>query len=63
MEGGYWLGPHDEAFGHSGLGGSLAFADPVAGLGYAFVTSKMLEGRATDERARALIEAAYEVVR
>ncbi len=53
-------GPNDEAFGHGGLGGSLAFADPAAEVGFAYVPNQ-LQFPALDEvtRARALIDAAY----
>jgi CubicO group peptidase (beta-lactamase class C family) len=34
-------GPNDEAFGHSGAGGQIAFADPVAGIGCAFVRNHL----------------------
>ena len=34
-------GPNDEAFGHSGAGGQIAFADPVAGVGCAFVRNHL----------------------
>ena len=34
-------GPNDEAFGHSGAGGQVAFADPVAGVGCAFVRNHL----------------------
>lgn len=48
------------AFGHSGWGGSYAFADPSAGLGFAYVTNHMLGfDDGIDPRRKALIEAVY----
>jgi CubicO group peptidase (beta-lactamase class C family) len=32
---------HPTSFGHPGAGGSFAFADPEAGIGYAYVTNRM----------------------
>jgi CubicO group peptidase (beta-lactamase class C family) len=32
---------HTGSFGHPGAGGSFAFADPEAGIGYAYVTNRM----------------------
>ena len=47
----------ETAFGHSGVGGSQAFADPGAGLGFAYVMNR-IRGPG-DVRARSLVEAAY----
>ena len=47
----------ETAFGHSGVGGSQAFADPGVGLGFAYVMNR-IRGPG-DVRARSLIEAAY----
>jgi CubicO group peptidase (beta-lactamase class C family) len=33
------FGPHDEAFGHTGMGGQIGFADPVSRVGVGFVRS------------------------
>lgn len=50
-------------FGHPGWGGSIAFADPDAKLGFAFVTSRMLQfGAVMDPRRKRLIDAAYDAL-
>jgi CubicO group peptidase (beta-lactamase class C family) len=53
------LGPNKSAFGHPGAGGSIAFADPEAGLGFAYVMNQMQAGLAGDPRGYRLIRAAY----
>lgn len=52
-------GPGDETFGHSGWGGSCAFADPQTGLAGAYVMNKQSAHLLGDPRAKRLIEAAY----
>lgn len=50
-------------FGHPGWGGSIAFADPVAKLGFAFVTARMLNfATVMDPRRKRLIDAAYDAI-
>jgi len=57
------LGPNPGAFGHAGAGGSLAFADPMAKLGFAYVMNQMQLGRyLIGPRANALVKATYECI-
>lgn len=51
-----------ESFGHAGAGGSIAFADPVAGLGFGYVANKMLFDPEGDRRSYSLIEAIYKAI-
>jgi CubicO group peptidase (beta-lactamase class C family) len=51
------------SFGSPGAGGSLGFADPEAGIGYAYVTSQMGTALTGDPRDAALREALYSVLR
>jgi len=51
---------HAGAFGAPGAGGSMGYADPVAGIGYGYVTNRMgmhLEGDPRDIALRAVIPA------
>ena len=50
------------AFGSPGSGGSLGFADPAAGVGYAYVTSQMGTRLTGDPRDVALRNALYAVI-
>jgi CubicO group peptidase (beta-lactamase class C family) len=52
-------GPNDESFGHAGAGGQIAFADPVAGIGCAFVRNH-LEHQALALLGGSLVAALYE---
>lgn len=52
------LGPNPQSFGHFGTGGSLGFADPDAGVAFAYVMNRG-GGQWQDPRNRALIEAVY----
>ncbi|WP_312166365.1 serine hydrolase domain-containing protein [Phenylobacterium sp.] len=52
-------GPGEQTFGHSGWGGSCAFADPQTKLAGAYVMNKQSTDLIGDARARRLIEAAY----
>jgi CubicO group peptidase (beta-lactamase class C family) len=58
---GLWIyGPGRETFGHSGWGGSCAFADPERGVSGAYVMNRQSAELIADSRARRLIEAAYQ---
>jgi CubicO group peptidase (beta-lactamase class C family) len=48
---------HPEAFGTPGAGGSLGYADPTIGLGYAYITNRIGSGIDPDPRDVALREA------
>ena len=52
-------GPGEATFGHSGWGGSCAFADPQRKLAGAYVMNRQSPDLIGDTRARRLIEAAY----
>ncbi|MBA3941079.1 MAG: esterase [Sphingopyxis sp.] len=52
-------GPNTAAFGHSGWGGSFAFADPAAGLALSYTMNRMGTQLRDDPRDVALIEAVY----
>jgi CubicO group peptidase (beta-lactamase class C family) len=47
------------SFGHMGSGGSLAFADPEAGIGFAYVMNQMHFDLTGDARSEALVRAVY----
>jgi CubicO group peptidase (beta-lactamase class C family) len=53
------FGPEPRAVGHYGFGGSCVFADPVRGLSGAYVMNRQMDVLVGDDRAKALIEAAY----
>jgi CubicO group peptidase (beta-lactamase class C family) len=57
-----WNFGGEGAYGFPGSGGSLGFADPRTGIGYAYVTSKMGTSLTGDPREVALREAVYSVV-
>ncbi|MEC4015240.1 serine hydrolase domain-containing protein [Streptomyces sp. H27-D2] len=48
------------SFGHPGRGGSLAFADPEAAIGFGYVTNGLQKNVTADPRAQALVRALRE---
>ena len=52
-------GPGLRTFGHSGWGGSCAFADPDKRLGGAYVMNKQRTELVSDVRAKKLIDTLY----
>jgi CubicO group peptidase (beta-lactamase class C family) len=57
------LGPGQSGFGHFGAGGSLGFADPQAGLAFAYTPNQGEGPRWQNPRNRGLIRAVYESLR
>jgi CubicO group peptidase (beta-lactamase class C family) len=57
-----WPFGSPSSFGSPGSGGSLGFADPVMGVGYAYVTSQMGTTLTGDPREVALRNALYSVL-
>lgn len=55
----HFFGPGDQAIGHSGWGGSCAFADPERRVAGAYVMNKQDVHLIGDPRSRRLIEAGY----
>ncbi|HKF19693.1 MAG TPA: serine hydrolase domain-containing protein [Candidatus Dormibacteraeota bacterium] len=49
----------EEAFGHSGLGGSIGFADPKARMSFGYAMNKHGAGVGLNDRGQSLIDAAY----
>jgi CubicO group peptidase (beta-lactamase class C family) len=49
----------EDAFGHSGHGGSIGFADPVAGFSFAYVMNQMDPELGLSAKGQSLIDAAY----
>ena len=50
----------EHSYGHPGAGGSLAFADPGAGIAFGYVMNRMTLGLQPDERAAGLVAAVYD---
>lgn len=57
-----WPFGSEGSYGAPGTGGSLGFADPQAGIGYAYVTNRMGTALTGDARDLALREALYAVI-
>jgi CubicO group peptidase (beta-lactamase class C family) len=57
-----WPFGNEGSFGFPGAGGSLGFADPKAGIGYAYVTSQMGTSLTGDPRDLALRNAVYAII-
>jgi CubicO group peptidase (beta-lactamase class C family) len=52
----------DEAFGHSGLGGSIGFADPRARLSFGYVMNQQGPGLGINDRGQSLVDATYQAL-
>jgi CubicO group peptidase (beta-lactamase class C family) len=58
----FWPFGSPSSFGSPGAGGSVGFADPEAGVGYAYVTSQMGTALTGDPRDVALRDALYSAI-
>jgi CubicO group peptidase (beta-lactamase class C family) len=58
----YWQFGNEGSFGALGAGGAIGFADPKAGIGYAYVTSQMGTTLRGDPRDLALRNAVYSII-
>jgi CubicO group peptidase (beta-lactamase class C family) len=54
-----YMGPNPRSFGHHGIGGSIGFADPDAGVGFSYACNKMHAVGDNGPRARRLIDALF----
>lgn len=50
----------EEAFGHHGMGGSIGFADPRAGLSFGYTMNRQGTALGLNERGQSLVDAVYE---
>ena len=53
----------EAAFGHVGLGGSIAFADPASGLAFGYTMNRQGPGILINRRGQSLVDAAYSALR
>ncbi|MCM3749795.1 beta-lactamase family protein [Paenibacillus pasadenensis] len=53
------LGPNNSTFGHPGLSGALAFADPLERLSFCYSPNFMAGGAGVGDRCEALVDALY----
>ena len=51
-----------QSFGHNGWGGTMAFGDPIARIGFAYVTNHMLGFETIDPRRQRLVAAVYDAL-
>lgn len=49
----------EEAFGHTGFGGAIGFADPAANMSFGYAMNRMGPGLGLNDRGQSLIDAAY----
>jgi CubicO group peptidase (beta-lactamase class C family) len=57
------MGPSPRAFGHTGAGGAIGFADPDARVGFAYAPNHMYSGPGASPRLAALVDALYLALR
>ncbi len=49
----------EEAFGHSGFGGAMGFAEPAARMSFGYVMNRMGDGLGLNSRGQSLVDATY----
>ena len=54
-----YMGPNMRSFGHHGIGGSIGFCDPDAGIGFSYCCNQMHAVGTNGPRAARLIDAFY----